>query len=167
MDTVKQAYVRELTRAMDDQGVSRAELARRMGTSRSTVSRVLDPAEMGVTLATLERATRALSRSTKVSLAPDRPSERLVFVRDRIRSILEDAGYEDVHVFGSVARGEDVPTSDLDLVATFPVGVTLMSLGGISEELSEVIGCRVQLVDGASIRPGRMLDSVEEDKIAL
>lgn len=163
MDTVKQAYVRELRRAMDDQGVSRAELARRMGTSRSTVARVLDPAETGVTLATLERAARALDRDASVSLAPDRPSQRLVFVRDRLRSILEDAGYEDVHVFGSVARGEDVPSSDLDLVATFPEGLSLWDMVAMDERLSEVVGCRVHVVDMDRVMQGVMRQSMEED----
>jgi len=48
--------------------ISRAELARRMRTSRSSVERLLDPANPSVTLATLERAASAVGKRLEVQL---------------------------------------------------------------------------------------------------
>jgi predicted nucleotidyltransferase len=42
-------------------------------------------------------------------------------------------------VFGSVARGEDRPDSDLDILVDTLPGTTLFDLGGLLEELSEIM----------------------------
>ena len=47
------------------QGISKAELARRMGTSRSQVDRILNAEEPGIQLETLERGARAVGRQLK------------------------------------------------------------------------------------------------------
>lgn len=49
-------------------GVSRSELARRMHTSRASVTRLLDPDNPAVTLSTLQRAARALGKRLDVRL---------------------------------------------------------------------------------------------------
>ena len=58
--TRKKVLADGLRKAMKSQKVTPAEMARRMGTSRPTVYRLLDPAERGATLDTLERASLAL-----------------------------------------------------------------------------------------------------------
>lgn len=50
------------------QGISKAELARRMGTSRSQVDRILKAEEPGIQLETLDRGARAVGRHLKVEL---------------------------------------------------------------------------------------------------
>jgi transcriptional regulator with XRE-family HTH domain len=55
---------------MKAQNVTPAEMARRMGTSRPTVYRLLDPAERGATLDTLERASLALGLELEIKLVP-------------------------------------------------------------------------------------------------
>jgi antitoxin HicB len=60
--------VDELLDAMKAAKVTRAELAKRMGTSRTEVYRLLDPDNTGVTLATLARATVALGLDFQVSV---------------------------------------------------------------------------------------------------
>ncbi|MGO4563867.1 nucleotidyltransferase family protein [Rhizobium sp. 2YAF20] len=50
-------------------------------------------------------------------------------------------------VFGSVARGEDRPDSDLDILVDALPGSTLLSLGGLLEELEQLLrGTPVHLV---------------------
>jgi antitoxin HicB len=49
--------------------VSQAEMARRMGTSRAVVRRLLDQNETSVTLATISRAATALGRNMSFQLA--------------------------------------------------------------------------------------------------
>lgn len=48
--------------------VSKAEMARRMNTSRSQLDRLLDPENDAVSLETLARAAHAVGRSLKVEL---------------------------------------------------------------------------------------------------
>ena len=75
--TRKKILADALRKAMKAQGVSPAEMARRMRTSRPTVYRLLDPAERGATLDTLERASRALGLNLEIRLVPGaRPKRR-------------------------------------------------------------------------------------------
>jgi antitoxin HicB len=66
---VKRVLAWELSRAMKKANMSRAELARRMRTSRAVVHRLLDETDPSVTLATISRAATALGRSIRVRLA--------------------------------------------------------------------------------------------------
>jgi antitoxin HicB len=53
---------------MSDQKLSRKRLAERMGTSRSQISRLLDPKDGNVTLSTLQRAAEILGRKVRLDL---------------------------------------------------------------------------------------------------
>ncbi len=65
---VKRYIAFELARNMSEQKLSKAEMARRMDTSRSALDRLLDPENPSVTLQTLQSATRALGGRLKVEL---------------------------------------------------------------------------------------------------
>jgi len=65
---VKRYIAYELARKMSEQNLSKAEMARRMETSRSALDRLLDPENPSVTLQTLQSATRALGGRLKVEL---------------------------------------------------------------------------------------------------
>jgi len=58
----------QLQEQMRTQGISKAEMARRMGTSRSQLDRLLDPGETGVTLETMSRAAKAVNRQLRLEL---------------------------------------------------------------------------------------------------
>ncbi len=66
---VKQLIALQLARLMEEQGLSKSEMARRMHTSRSALDRLLDPDNPSVTLLTLERAARALGMCLHIELA--------------------------------------------------------------------------------------------------
>lgn len=53
---------------MKKQHLSKAEMARRMDTSRSQLDRLLDPDRESVTLETLARAARAIGRQVKLEI---------------------------------------------------------------------------------------------------
>jgi antitoxin HicB len=65
---VKEVLAWQIAEAMKAQGLSRKRLAERMGTSRSQVSRLLDPKDGNVTLATLQRAARIVGRELRLEL---------------------------------------------------------------------------------------------------
>ncbi len=64
----KRVIAFQIAQEMDRAQISHAELARRMKTSRSSVERLLDPANPSVTLSTLERAASAVGKRLKVQL---------------------------------------------------------------------------------------------------
>ena len=65
---IKEVLAWQLGEAMKAGNLSRRRLAERMGTSRSQVSRLLDPKDGNVTLATLQRAAKIVGRSLRLEL---------------------------------------------------------------------------------------------------
>jgi predicted XRE-type DNA-binding protein len=66
---IKRVVAFQLRQRMTEQQLTKAELARRMGTSRSALDRLLDPDNASVTLLTLERAAKALGQRIRIELA--------------------------------------------------------------------------------------------------
>ena len=66
---IKRVLAWEIQRAMEAAGISQAEMARRMKTSRAVVRRLLDDKDPSVTLATISRAALALGRQIELKLA--------------------------------------------------------------------------------------------------
>jgi DNA-binding phage protein len=58
----------QLQQQMDQLGITKVEMARRMGTSRSQLDRLLKPDSAGVTLDTIHRAAKAVGRELRVEL---------------------------------------------------------------------------------------------------
>lgn len=65
---IKEVIAWQIAQAMEGEGLSRKRMAERMGTSRSQIARLLDPADGNVTLATLQRAAAMLGRKVRVEL---------------------------------------------------------------------------------------------------
>jgi DNA-binding Xre family transcriptional regulator len=65
---IKRVLARQLDALMIDQKITKAELARRMKTSRAQLDRLLDPQNESVTLSTLTRAAHAVGRTLRVEL---------------------------------------------------------------------------------------------------
>ena len=80
--------------------------------------------------------------------------------REEIERVARRYGARDVRIFGSVARGDDSPDSDLDVLVKFEAGRSLLDLVGIQQDLEELLGCRVDVVSEGGISPhleGRIL----------
>ena len=65
---IKRVIARQLDALMEDQGLTKSALAKRMKTSRAQLDRVLDPANGSVTLDTLARAAKAVGRQLRMEL---------------------------------------------------------------------------------------------------
>jgi antitoxin HicB len=65
---VKRELACQIAEAMKTQNLSRKRLAERMKTSRSQISRLLDPNDGNVTLTTLQRAAKIVGRRLRVDL---------------------------------------------------------------------------------------------------
>jgi predicted nucleotidyltransferase len=56
-------------------------------------------------------------------------------------------------VFGSVARGEATPQSDVDLLVEFSKRKSLLAVVSLERQLSEVLGRKVDLITEAALSP--------------
>lgn len=65
---IKEVLAWQLAEAMKAGKMSQKRLAERMKTSRSQVSRLLDPKDGNVTIATLQRAARMVGRTLRLEL---------------------------------------------------------------------------------------------------
>jgi len=65
---IKRVLAWQIEQAMQKDGVSKTEMARRMSTSRSQLDRLLDPDNDSVSLETLSRAAQAVGRRLKLEL---------------------------------------------------------------------------------------------------
>jgi predicted nucleotidyltransferase len=75
-------------------------------------------------------------------------------------------GVRNLRVFGSVARGQDRPDSDVDLLVDLPPGLGLFGLGRVQAELEAILGTRVDLVPAQDLKPG-VRARVEHELVAL
>ena len=65
---IKEVIAWQIEAAMKQQNISQRALAARMGTSRSQISRLLDPKDGNITIATLQRAAKEVGRSLRLEL---------------------------------------------------------------------------------------------------
>jgi predicted nucleotidyltransferase len=74
--------------------------------------------------------------------------------RSEVLSVLARYGASNPRLFGSVARGDATAASDVDLMVELGAGGgnPLMRVAGIGEELSEILGIRVDVVTDALLR---------------
>jgi uncharacterized protein len=75
-----------------------------------------------------------------------RPSEALNLHRGRIRQIALSHHVQDIRVFGSALRGEDVEGSDLDLLVEPTAETTLLDIGAIRFELKQLLGLDIDVL---------------------
>jgi len=65
---IKRVLARQVEAAMKEKQFSKAEMARRMHTSRSALNRLLDPNSDAVTLSTLRKAAMVVGRQLRLEL---------------------------------------------------------------------------------------------------
>jgi predicted nucleotidyltransferase/DNA-binding XRE family transcriptional regulator len=152
-----------LRRARRHSGLSQAELAVRAGTTQSVIS-VYESGRRQPSLPTLMSLVEATGLHLNVELSDGsgrvpagRPASSLALrVRDnaaRIRDAATESGVTVLGLFGSAARGEDGPDSDVDLLIDVPDGVGLFALGRLETELRELLGAPVDLVPLSGLKP--------------
>jgi predicted nucleotidyltransferase len=72
--------------------------------------------------------------------------------REEILALARKHGATEVRVFGSVARGEATPESDIDLLVTFAPDYTLWDHIGLEQELERLLGRKVEVTIEKNLR---------------
>jgi predicted nucleotidyltransferase len=89
----------------------------------------------------MKKATQGVKMKAAPSL------EYLRQHREAILELVARYGGEEVRVFGSVARGEATPDSDVDLLVTLRDEATLWTLMDLWESLQILLGYEVNLIE--------------------
>jgi uncharacterized protein len=163
-----------LRRARRSAGISQAELAFRAGVAQSVIS-AYEAGRRQPSLPTLAKLIDAAGCDLVVDIQ-HQPAELTKLsgpvgrqVRRKRRDLVAAAAAHDVtnlRVFGSVARGEDRPDSDVDLLVDLPPDMGLLGLGRVQAELEAILGTKVDLVPASDLKPAARARA-ERDLVAL
>ncbi len=82
-------------------------------------------------------------------------SQKVISTLQAHQKELKELGIEHLALFGSVARGEMSPDSDVDLLATFIKSkpLSLLKVIGIERKISEILGRPVDLGEASAVKP--------------
>jgi predicted nucleotidyltransferase len=120
--------------------------------------------------ATLKQAPRNRMLSWRgASWRPEDRTMRIEELRNRRSEILRLAaihGASNVRVFGSVARGEADDRSDVDFLVDMGSGRSLLDLGGLLEDLRELLSRPVDIVTERGLK-ARIRDRVLREAVPL
>lgn len=90
--------------------------------------------------------------------------KRLREKRDMILQAAARHGASNVRIYGSVARGEARPSSDVDVLVDLEQGRSLLDLAALHLELEEILGYPVEI--GTDVRP-RLRERVHSEAVRL
>ena len=96
------------------------------------------------------------------------PSELLHTRRKEVLDILERYPMiSNVRLVGSVARGEDTEESDIDFLVDAAPGTSLFDLGGLHEDLEELLGVPVDIITSRARLHEHLRMGIERDAVRL
>ena len=88
--------------------------------------------------------------------------------RDEIYAAAKKHKAEMLWVFGSCARKEETPESDVDLLVKFSPGASLLDQGGLSHSIGQILGRGVDIVDSTVLtREPFFSYAVKKDLVAI
>ncbi len=96
----------------------------------------------------------------------DMDRERVIATLRGHESELKAAGISRLSLFGSTARGDNRPDSDIDLLAVFDDTrrISLLDVVGMEEQISRMLGLTVELVEEGTLKP-RVRRNVEAEAV--
>jgi len=80
-------------------------------------------------------------------------------LRENLPMLKEKYGIMSIGLFGSYVRGEQKKRSDVDLLVEFDEAVSLIQFMALEEELTKLVGIKVDLVMKTALKPniGRVI----------
>jgi predicted nucleotidyltransferase/DNA-binding XRE family transcriptional regulator len=160
--------------ARQSEGLTQHALALRVGTSQAAIARY----ETGVSIPradTLDRVLEACgkavaTRSVPAAIVPiprGGPIGRLVSMyRQEIREAGKKISAKPLLLFGSVARGEETPESDLDILVELPTGSDPLATYDLGAELEALLKVHVDVLSTRVARP-EVLEQALRDAVPV
>jgi uncharacterized protein len=162
-----------LRHARQRAGLTQTELAQRAGITQSVVS-AYESDHRQPALSTLAALVQATGFDLDVRVTPRKGMSRLNgpvgrLVRKHRQDLVTTAanhGITNVRLFGSVARGEDRPDSDVDLLVDMPAGIGLLGIGRARADLEKILGAPIDLIPADALKPD-VAARIASDLVAL
>jgi predicted nucleotidyltransferase len=88
-------------------------------------------------------------------------------IKNIILSHLKEFNPVNVGIFGSFARGDNRKDSDIDILVKFKEPPSLLTLIKLENDLSEIIGTKVDIVTTGALRNKRIKKSIKKDLINI
>ena len=79
--------------------------------------------------------------------------EKIKKIRGILVEVLKKYGVSKAAIFGSVARGDDMEDSDIDIIVEFVDGKSLLDLVALKLELQKMLGKEIDIITYNSIHP--------------
>ncbi len=83
-----------------------------------------------------------------------------------LKSLAADQGYRRMAVFGSVARGQARPDSDIDLIVDPPAGTSSFGFIRFKQLIEQILGREIDLISYGGLQP-RLDDDIRHDAVLL
>jgi hypothetical protein len=83
-----------------------------------------------------------------------------------LKSLAGDHGYTRLAVFGSIARHQATPDSDIDLIVQAPQGTSSFEFVRFRQLLEQVLGRNIDLIDYGGLKP-RLDDDIRREAVLL
>jgi len=141
--------------ARSESGLTQSALAQLAGVPQSVIS-AYENGRREPSFAAVDHLISAAGLAVEVVRLPTSKERMLPRVRARaaeLRSALEPLGARSIQVFGSVARGDDTATSDVDLLVDIAPDVGMFSLLRMQSEAEAILGRAVDLVPREGLKP--------------
>jgi len=88
-------------------------------------------------------------------------------IKNIILSHLKEFDPIKVGIFGSYARGDNKKDSDIDILVKFKESPSLLTLIKLENNLSEILGVKVDLVTTGALKNKRIKNSIKKDLINI
>lgn len=175
----------QLIAARISRGLSQRELAESVGAHQQQVARWEKERYGCVSLSRLSRVAEVLGVGEELLFAAETPSpygsalldrpttttpardlgEVITRIRAHADELHERLGVTSIDVFGSFARGEQTPESDVDLIVEMETP-TFETVFGLEERLTEILGRKTDVGSFKTLRP-RLQPYVEQERVRV
>jgi predicted nucleotidyltransferase len=88
-------------------------------------------------------------------------------IKNIILSQLKEYNPLKIGIFGSFARGDNKKGSDIDILVEFKESPTLLTLIKLENDLSEILGIKVDLITTGALKNKRIKKSIKKDLIKI
>jgi predicted nucleotidyltransferase/DNA-binding XRE family transcriptional regulator len=141
-------------------GLTQADVGERAGVAQSVIS-AYESGRRQPSVPVLRELIAATGHELAMTLVAARTSpalsgplgRRLRRRRQRVRRVAAAHGVTNLRVFGSVARGDERPDSDVDLLVDLPADTGLFGFGRLRADLERTLDARVDVVPAEGLKP--------------
>ena len=109
---------------------------------------------------------RAAGLRSVVTWTPGGIRDQVLAKAPLIRTLAKAHGARSIELFGSAARREDRPDSDIDFMVQLEEGRSLLDLIALGDDLEMALGRKVEVVSKSAMKP-RVLETAEKDALRV